>query len=97
VPDDWTAEDVVGRAAEALSRPDWLEAVDVVGSWMLSELPPPAIARLGMDGNQRNWLVRIKLRDWIGAIPKALADEQSRMAWDALHRGSSMEYRPGGS
>lgn len=97
VPMDWTAEDVVGRAAEALSRPDWLEAVDVVGSWLPCELPPAAIARLGMGVAQRNWLLRIKLRDWTKTIPKALADEQSRMAWDALHQGASLEYRPGGA
>lgn len=88
------AERVVDVAARALSRPEWLEGIDVVGHWGVSELPEAAKAKLGMSQEQENWLLRLRMRDWKSPIDKALADEQARLAWDALHEGSSLMYRP---
>jgi phenylalanyl-tRNA synthetase alpha chain len=88
------AERVVDMAAGALTRPEWLEGVDVVGRWEPSDLPAPALAKLGLAPGQSNWLLRLRLRDWRGSIPKGDADAQARLAWDALHQGSSMAYRP---
>lgn len=95
VPIDWVAEQVVGAAAEALSRPEWLEAVEVVGRWEGAGIPERAAQKLGSGPEHANWLLRLRLRDWEGSIPKSLADEQARRAWDALHRGASTTYRPG--
>lgn len=94
VPMNWVAEQVVDAAAAALLRPEWLEAIDVVGRWDAADLPPKAIERLGMGAGQANWLLRLRLRDWETQVPREHADSEARRAWDALHRGSSLSYRP---
>lgn len=94
VQDDWDAERVVDAAASALSRLDLLEGIEVVGSWSPQDLPEVAKTKLGMMPNQMNWLLKIKLRDWHSAVPRELADAEARKAWDALHQGSNLIYRP---
>lgn len=90
------AEQVVDKAAQALSHPEWLDGIDVLGCWASQDVHERARDKLGMNETQKNWLIRLRLRDWRQSIPREQADEQARRAWDALHEGSARIYRPGG-
>ena len=87
--DDETLGD---RIREALGRDaDAVEDVRVLSSAGQADLPPAAIARLGLRPGQRNLLIRVVLR----RLDRSLTDEEANILRDriytAIHEGSGSQ------
>jgi phenylalanyl-tRNA synthetase alpha chain len=84
-----TAEDLGDRVRDALGPDaDAVEEVAVLAETPCDQLPPPAVARLGIGPHQKNVLVRVVLRH----LERTLTDEEANRLRDrvyaALHQGS---------
>lgn len=89
-------EDLGDRVREALGdRASSVEEVAVLSETPRSELPPSAIARLGLQQDQKNVLVRVVLRDVGRTLTHAEANELRDAIYAALHRGSAHEWASG--
>jgi phenylalanyl-tRNA synthetase alpha chain len=88
VPDSDAAEELGDRVRAALGDDaDVVEAVEIV-----SETPGPAVpviarARLGLQGGQKNVLVRVVLRHPTRTLTRAEANDYRDRVYDALHCG----------
>ncbi len=87
--DDETLGD---RVRDALGPDaDAVEQIAVLSSTAAADLPPAAVARLGLQPGQRNVLIRVVLR----GLDATLTDEQANVLRDriyvAIHQGSSQQ------
>jgi phenylalanyl-tRNA synthetase alpha chain len=85
-------ETIGDRVRQALGRDaDMVEDVRVLSSALPGELPPAAVARLGLRAGQRNALVRVLLQP----LDRTLTAEQANVLRDriylAIHQGSNSE------
>ena len=90
---DDTAEDLGDRVRDALGPDaDAVEEVAVLAETGYEQLPPQAIARLGIRPGHKNVLVRIVLRH----LERTLTDEEANQLRDciyaALHHGSAHQW-----
>ena len=95
---DDTVEDLGGRVRDALGPDaDAVEEVTVLAETPADRLPAAAVARPGIDPDQKNVLVRVVLRH----LERTLTDEEANRMRDriytALHRGGAQRWaaRPG--
>ena len=93
---DDTAEDLGDRVRQALGPDaDAVEEVAVLAETPADRLPPQAVARLGIDPDQKNVLVRVVLRH----LERTLTDEEANRLRDrvyaALHRGRAHQWAAG--
>jgi phenylalanyl-tRNA synthetase alpha chain len=93
VGDDEPAEILGDRVRSALgARADQIEAISVVSATPYAELPPAAVARLGMTAGQKNLVVRIVLRRLDRALTHAEANALRNAIYAALHQGKQHEW-----
>jgi phenylalanyl-tRNA synthetase alpha chain len=90
---DDKAEDLGDRVRDALGPDaDAVEEVNVLGETPYDQLPPQAIARLGIRPGHKNVLVRIVLRH----LERTLTDEEANQLRDriyaALHHGTAHQW-----
>jgi phenylalanyl-tRNA synthetase alpha chain len=90
---DDKAEDLGDRVRDALGPDaDAVEEVGVLAETPYDQLPPQAIARLGIRPGHKNVLVRIVLRQ----LERTLTDEEANQLRDriyaALHRGTAHQW-----
>jgi phenylalanyl-tRNA synthetase alpha chain len=88
-----TAEDLGDRVRDALGPDaDAVEEVAVLAETPYDQLPPQAVARLGIGPHQKNVLVRVVLRH----LERTLTDEEANRLRDrvyaALHQGSVHQW-----
>ncbi|HTJ46451.1 MAG TPA: hypothetical protein VL463_30305 [Kofleriaceae bacterium] len=93
VPHDDTVEDLGDRVRAALGdRARAIESVTIVSETPYPDLPPAARARIGLDADQKNVLVRVVLRDLDRTLTHAEANELRDRIYAAIHRGSSHQW-----
>ena len=91
VDDD--AEQLGDRIRTALGdRVDILEAVAIVSETSYSDLPPIARERLGINGAQKNVLVRLDLRPLDRTLTDAEANDLRDDVYEAIHEGSTGQW-----
>jgi phenylalanyl-tRNA synthetase alpha chain len=78
--------DVLGKDADAV------EEVSVRTQTPYEDLPPSAIARLGMTPGQKNVLVRVVLRHLERTLTDREANQLRDLIYAALHRGSRHQW-----
>ncbi len=88
-----TGEDIGDSVRGALgSDTDVIESVQILSETAYEQLPPAAIARMGVAPGQKNVLVRVVLR----ALDRTLTHDECNVLRDriyaALHRGSAHEW-----
>lgn len=89
-------EELGDRVRDALgSEADAVEEVTVRSETPYAQLPPSAIARMGMTPDQKNVLVRIVLRHLERTLTDGEANELRDRIYAALHRGSRHEWASG--
>lgn len=86
-------EDIGDKVREALAdKADVVENVAVLSQTLYADLPPAAIARLGIQTGQKNVLLRMVLR----ALDRTLTDEECNEYRDtvyaAIHQGSVWQW-----
>lgn len=87
------AETLGDRVRAALGRDAAVvESVTVVSETARADLPPAAIARIGLGPDQRNVLVRVVLRALDRSLPVAEANALRDRIYAALHRGSAHQW-----
>jgi phenylalanyl-tRNA synthetase alpha chain len=94
VADDLTAEELGDRIRERV-EPGVLEAVEevaVVAETPAHELPPQAIARIGLQPGQKNLLVRIVLRHPTRTLTAEAANRTRNAVYAAVHEGGEHEW-----
>ncbi len=83
------AEELGDRVRAALGdRAELVEAVTIESVTRVAELPPAAIARLGIAPGQTNVLVRVVLRALDRTLTHEACNELRDRIYAALHRGS---------
>lgn len=84
-------EETLGDAVRlALGRDaEWIEAVQVISTTAASELPEPALDRLGMADDQSNVLLRVTLRHPTRTLTDPEANDLRDRIAGHLHRGSN--------
>lgn len=90
---DARVENLGDQVREALADDaDLVESVELLSETPYAELPPAAIARMGVEPHQKNALVRVVLR----ALDRTLTHDECNALRDriyaALHRGSTSEW-----
>jgi phenylalanyl-tRNA synthetase alpha chain len=90
-PAGWTDEDLGDRVRAALGEAasEWVEEIAVISRTPAAELPPAALERLGIAGDQENLLVRVVLRHPTRSLAKPEANALRDRVYAALHHGSS--------
>ena len=91
---DLTAEELGDRIRERV-EPGVLEAVEevsVVAETPADELPPQAIARIGLRPGQKNVLVRLVLRHPTRTLTAEEANRTRDDVYAAIHEGSVYEW-----
>jgi phenylalanyl-tRNA synthetase alpha chain len=92
-----TAEELDDRVRGALGeRSARVVSVEVLSETLYGDLPPAAVARLGISPGQKNALVRVVLRDLEGALTHEEANELRDEIYAAIHRGT-VWHRASGS
>ena len=94
VADDLTAEELGDRIRERV-EPGVLEAVEemsVVAETPADELPPQAIARIGLRPGQKNVLVRLVLRHPTRTLTAEEANRTRDAVYAAIHEGAVYEW-----
>ena len=74
------------------SHADLLEAVTVLSETPYEKLPPGARARLGMDADQKNVLVRIDIRPVERTLTDTEANELRNRVYAAIHQGAKGQW-----
>jgi phenylalanyl-tRNA synthetase alpha chain len=88
-----TAEELGDRVREALGDDARLiEHLEVTGETAYADLPPQAIARMGMAPHQKNALLRVVLRDLERTLTHEQANELRDRIYAALHEGARGEW-----
>jgi phenylalanyl-tRNA synthetase alpha chain len=87
-----TAEDLGDRVRALDEAADAVEAVELLAETDYADLPPQAVARIGIREGQKNALVRLVLRH----PTKTLSDEEANrlrdLVYAALHEGDAYEW-----
>ena len=94
VADDLTAEELGDRIRERVD-PGVLEAVEemaVVAETPAGELPPQAIARIGLRPGQKNLLVRLVLRHPTRTLTAEEANLTRNAVYAAVHEGGAHQW-----
>jgi phenylalanyl-tRNA synthetase alpha chain len=94
VAEDMTAEELGDRIRERVD-PDVLEAVEelsVVAETPAAELPPQAIARIGLRAGQKNVLVRLVLRHPTRTLTSEEANRARNAVYRAVHQGGAHQW-----
>jgi phenylalanyl-tRNA synthetase alpha chain len=87
------AETLGGQIRDALGPDaDAVEDVRVLSAAEPGDLPPAAVARLGLQPGQRNLLVRVMLRRLDRALTDAEANVLRDRIYAAVHRGSGRQW-----
>lgn len=87
------AEALGDRVRSALgSRAELVEAVEVVSSTSYADLPPAAVARLGIAPAQHNLLVRITLRALDRTLTHAECNALRDEVYAAIHAGTVRQW-----
>jgi phenylalanyl-tRNA synthetase alpha chain len=73
---------------------DAVEDVRIISSAGPAELPPAAIARLGLRPGQRNLLIRVVLRRLDRTLTDAEANDLRDRIYAAIHQGSRQQWAP---
>jgi phenylalanyl-tRNA synthetase alpha chain len=97
VADAADAEELGDRVRRALD-PAELEAVEevrLVGETPGSELPPQAVARIGLRAGQKNVLVRLVLRHPTRTLTAAEANAVRNRVYAAVHEGDEYQWAGG--
>jgi len=90
---DATAEDLGDRVREALGeRSSAVEEIAVLAATPYAELPPQAIARMGVQPGQKNVLLRVVLRDPVTTLTRELGNRLRNEIYAALHEGTEHEW-----
>jgi phenylalanyl-tRNA synthetase alpha chain len=90
---DATPEELGDRVRAALgSAARCVEAVEILSETAYDALPPPAVARLGVQPGQKNVLVRVVLRDLERTLTHAEANELRDRIYGALHEGTQHQW-----
>jgi phenylalanyl-tRNA synthetase alpha chain len=90
---DATAEDLGDRVREALGeRAGAVEEIAVLAETSYAELPPQAIARMGVLPGQKNVLLRVVLRDPVATLTRELGNRLRNEIYAALHEGTAHEW-----
>jgi phenylalanyl-tRNA synthetase alpha chain len=95
---DVDAEELGDRVRRALD-PAHLEAVEevlVVGQTPGAELPPQAIARIGLRAGQKNVLLRLVLRHPTRTLTAGEANAVRNRVYAAVHEGNEHQWAGGG-
>jgi phenylalanyl-tRNA synthetase alpha chain len=93
---DVTAEDLGDRVRTALGdQARIVEAIEVVAETPYRDLPPAAIARLGIAPDQKNALLRVVLRDLDRTLTHPEANELRDRIYAAVHDGAHHEWASG--
>ena len=88
-----TAEDLGDRARDALGPDaDAVEELTVLAETPYDQLPPQAVARLGIVPGQKNVLVRVVLRHLERTLTDAEANQTRDRIYAALHRGRAHQW-----
>lgn len=86
---DLAAEELGDRVRTALGdRASSVEEVTILSESSYDELPPAAVARLGMKRGQKNVLLRVVLRDLDRTLTHDEANVLRDDVYEALHEGS---------
>jgi phenylalanyl-tRNA synthetase alpha chain len=94
VADDLTAEELGDRIRERV-EPGALEAVEevsVVAETPADDLPPQAIARIGLQPGQKNLLVRLVLRHPTRTLTAEDANRTRNAVYAAVHEGGAHQW-----
>ena len=87
------AETIGDRVRAALGpEADLLEAVTVLSETPYEELPPPARARLGMQADQKNVLIRLDIRPVERTLTDTEANELRNRVYAAIHQGAGEQW-----
>lgn len=93
VSEDRTAEELGDRVREALGRrSELVESVKVLSETPYDDLPPAAVARLGISSGQKNALLRVVMRDLGRALTDEEANELRDEVYAALHEGTAWQW-----
>lgn len=90
---DDTVEDVGDRVRDALGADaELLEEVSVLEETRWAELPPAAVARLGMSPGQKNVLVRLVVRPLVRTLTDREANLIRDRVYAAVHQGTAHQW-----
>src|SRR5262249_8981098 len=90
-----TAEDLGDRIREGLPASlHQLESVEGVSEATAEELSPAARVRLGLQGGQKNVLMRLGVRGPARTLTRAEANTVCDQVYRAIHQGDSIEVAP---
>jgi phenylalanyl-tRNA synthetase alpha chain len=90
---DITSEELGDGVRDALgARASAVEEIAVVAETPYGELPPQAIARMGVQPGQKNVLLRVVLRDPERAMTREEANALRNAIYAALHQGTRHEW-----
>jgi phenylalanyl-tRNA synthetase alpha chain len=92
--DDETLGDQVREALG--TDADAVEDVTIMSSTACTDLPAPALARLGARPEQRNLLVRVVIRRLDRTLTDAEANDLRDRIYARLHRGTAWQWASGG-
>jgi phenylalanyl-tRNA synthetase alpha chain len=97
VSDGVDAEELGDRVRRALDpgELDAVEEVRVVGETPGAELPPQAVARIGLRPGQRNVLLRLVLRHPTQTLTAAEANVVRDRVYAAVHEGDAHQWAGG--
>jgi phenylalanyl-tRNA synthetase alpha chain len=87
------AEELGDRVRSALGeRSNTVEAITVLSDTPRDELPPQAAARIGLQPDQKNLLVRVVLRHPTRTLSDGEANELRDVIYAALHEGNVHQW-----
>jgi phenylalanyl-tRNA synthetase alpha chain len=90
---DTNVEDLGDRVRAALAeRADAVEEVTIISETCCAELPPQALARMGLSSTQKNVLLRVVLRHPTDTLTRNQANQLRNQIYAALHEGSRAEW-----
>ncbi len=93
-----TLEELGDRARAALGdRADAVEELALLGETSIDELPPQAIARIGIAAGQTNLLLRVVLRHPTRTLTSDEANRLRDELYAVLHEGTAHEWAVGKS
>jgi phenylalanyl-tRNA synthetase alpha chain len=97
VAEDVDAEELGDRVRRALdpAELDAVEEVRVVGETPAADLPPQAIARIGLKAGQKNVLLRLVLRHPTRTLTAEEANAVRNRVYAAVHEGDAHQWAGG--
>jgi phenylalanyl-tRNA synthetase alpha chain len=93
VEEETTVEQLGDRVRSALgSQADAVELIDAVSETPINQLPPQAIARIGMSQGQKNVLLKVVLRHPTCTLTSEEANRLRNDIYAALHEGTNHQW-----